>query len=585
VTAQGNRPSKASPSRQRITGTGGGLNRPFGARPYLQPRTTPPIISFESEPPSSLPTIVTSSASRSAAIIGAAFVLSRLLGILRDILLGHRFGVSAELDAYYAAFRIPDLVFLGVMSVAFGAAFIPVFGGFLGKGDSEAAWRLSSAVIELAMVTTVLLCVLAFALADPLMRHVIAPDLPAEVMPDAIRTMRILLLSPLLIGLGIAAKGILEAQDLFTLPALAPVAYNAAIIFGIIVLAPSMGIEGVAIGAVVGAALHIVMQVPGLLRSGFRFLPALRPIRVAGVSEVVRLLGPRVIGQAAFQINFIWITGLANRSGEGRVAALNFGWQMLMLPHGLIALSISTVIFPRMARLYDQGKTDEIRRVFTQALAPMLFLTLPASIGLYEFRFAVVKALFENGRFDELGTELVASAIEFLALGLVFYALVEVATRIFYAMKDTVTPVIAGVVIIIINMIIGYALLDSLGHTGLAIGLTASTGIEALILMAVLRKRIGAFESDFGGWLAKLLIATAAMTLMAEYVSRRLNEALSNPAVGQVMTVLLVGYSVALVAATYFVAAWALRMPEVTMVVGRGSRLAQRLPVLGSFFR
>jgi putative peptidoglycan lipid II flippase len=585
VTAQGNRPSKASPSRQRITGTGGGLNRPFGARPYLQPRTTPPIISFESEPPSSLPTIVTSSASRSAAIIGAAFVLSRLLGILRDILLGHRFGVSAELDAYYAAFRIPDLVFLGVMSVAFGAAFIPVFGGFLGKGDSEAAWRLSSAVIELAMVTTVLLCVLAFALADPLMRHVIAPDLPAEVMPDAIRTMRILLLSPLLIGLGIAAKGILEAQDLFTLPALAPVAYNAAIIFGIIVLAPSMGIEGVAIGAVVGAALHIVMQAPGLLRSGFRFLPALRPIRVAGVSEVVRLLGPRVIGQAAFQINFIWITGLANRSGEGRVAALNFGWQMLMLPHGLIALSISTVIFPRMARLYDQGKTDEIRRVFTQALAPMLFLTLPASIGLYEFRFAVVKALFENGRFDELGTELVASAIEFLALGLVFYALVEVATRIFYAMKDTVTPVIAGVVIIIINMIIGYALLDSLGHTGLAIGLTASTGIEALILMAVLRKRIGAFESDFGGWLAKLLIATAAMTLMAEYVSRRLNEALSNPAVGQVMTVLLVGYSVALVAATYFVAAWALRMPEVTMVVGRGSRLAQRLPVLGSFFR
>jgi putative peptidoglycan lipid II flippase len=585
VTAQGNRPSKASPSRQRITGTGGGLNRPFGARPYLQPRTTPPIISFESEPPSSLPTIVTSSASRSAAIIGAAFVLSRLLGILRDILLGHRFGVSAELDAYYAAFRIPDLVFLGVMSVAFGAAFIPVFGGFLGKGDSEAAWRLSSAVIELAMVTTVLLCVLAFALADPLMRHVIAPDLPAEVMPDAIRTMRILLLSPLLIGLGIAAKGILEAQDLFTLPALAPVAYNAAIIFGIIVLAPSMGIEGVAIGAVVGAALHIVMQVPGLLRSGFRFLPALRPIRVAGVSEVVRLLGPRVIGQAAFQINFIWITGLANRSGEGRVAALNFGWQMLMLPHGLIALSISTVIFPRMARLYDQGKTDEIRRVFTQALAPMLFLTLPASIGLYEFRFAVVKALFENGRFDELGTELVASAIEFLALGLVFYALVEVATRIFYAMKDTVTPVIAGVVIIIINMIIGYALLDSLGHTGLAIGLTASTGIEALILMAVLRKRIGAFESDFGGWLAKLLIATAAMTLMAEYVSRRLNEALSNPAVGQVMTVLLVGYSVALVVATYFVAAWALRMPEVTMVVGRGSRLAQRLPVLGSFFR
>ena len=197
------------------------LNRPFGVRPYLQPRTTPPIVSFESEPPST-PGVETASATRSAAIIGAAFILSRLLGILRDVLLGHQFGVSAELDAYYAAFRIPDLVFLGVMSVAFGAAFIPVFGGFLARGDEDAAWRLASAVIELAMVMTVILCTVAFVLAGPLMRHVIAPDLPADVMPDAIQTMRILLLSPILIGLGIAAKGILEAQDLFTLPALAP---------------------------------------------------------------------------------------------------------------------------------------------------------------------------------------------------------------------------------------------------------------------------------------------------------------------------------------------------------------------------
>ena len=584
MTAQGNRPSTASPSRQRIPNAGGRLNRPFGVRPYLEPRTTPPVVSFESEPPST-PGVETASATRSAAIIGAAFILSRLLGILRDVLLGHQFGVSAELDAYYAAFRIPDLVFLGVMSVAFGAAFIPVFGGFLARGEEESAWRLASAVIELAMVMTVILCVIAFVLAGPLMRHVIAPDLPADVMPDAIKTMRILILSPILIGLGIAAKGILEAQDLFTLPALAPVAYNAAIIFGIVTLAPSLGIEGVAIGAVIGAAAHIAVQVPGVFKSGFRFMPASRPFNVAGVVEVMRLLGPRVIGQAAFQINFIWVTSLANRSGEGRVAALNFGWQMLMLPHGLIALSISTVIFPRMARLYEQGKTGEVRHVFTQALTPMLFLTLPASIGLYEFRYAVVKAIFQNGAFTEAGTELVASAIEFLALGLVFYAVVEIATRIFYAMKDTVTPVVAGVIIIVINMVIGYLLLDSLGHVGLAIGLTASTGVEAIILMAVLRRRIGGLDADFGAWLAKLLIATAVMTLMAEVVTRHLNEALASPTIGKPMTLLLVGYAVALVAATYFVAAWILRIPEVTVMIGRATGIARRLPVIGPVLR
>jgi putative peptidoglycan lipid II flippase len=314
-------------------------------------------------------------------------------------------------------------------------------------------------------------------------------------------------------------------------------------------------------------------------------MPASRPFNVAGVVEVMRLLGPRVIGQAAFQINFIWVTSLANRSGEGRVAALNFGWQMLMLPHGLIALSISTVIFPRMARLYEQGKTGEVRHVFTQALTPMLFLTLPASIGLYEFRYAVVKAIFQNGAFTEAGTELVASAIEFLALGLVFYAVVEIATRIFYAMKDTVTPVVAGVIIIVINMVIGYLLLDSLGHVGLAIGLTASTGVEAIILMAVLRRRIGGLDADFGAWLAKLLIATAVMTLMAELVTRHLNEALASPTIGKPMTLLLVGYAVALVAATYFVAAWILRIPEVTVMIGRATGIARRHPVIGPVLR
>jgi putative peptidoglycan lipid II flippase len=435
------------------------------------------------------------------------------------------------------------------------------------------------------MITTVILCAAAFVLADPLMRHLIAPDLPASVMPDAIRTMRILLLSPILIGLGIAAKGVLEAQDLFALPAIAPVAYNGAIIFGILALAPSMGIEGVAIGAVLGAALHVAVQLPGVLRSGFRMLPSMRPLRTAGVGDVLRLLGPRVIGQAAFQINFIWVTGLANRSGEGRVAALNFGWQMLMLPHGLIALSISTVIFPRMARLFEQGKADEVRHVFTQALTPMLFLTVPASIGLYEFRFALVKALFENGRFDAAGTALVATAIQFLALGLVFYAIVEVATRIFYAMKDTTTPVIAGVIIIVINMVLGYALLDSLGHAGLAIGLTVSTGIEALILMIVLRKRIGGLDLDFAGWIAKLLIATAAMTVMAEYVTRRLDKALADPGIGKLMITLLVAYSVVLVAVTYFVAAWLLGIPEATISVARGKALARRVPILGSLIR
>jgi putative peptidoglycan lipid II flippase len=527
------------------------------------------------------PGVVTSSASKSALIIGLAYIASRILGIVRDILLGYRFGAGNETDAYYAAFRIPDLVFLGIMSVAFGAAFIPVFGGFLARDQPEKAWRLANAVVVIAMVATLIVSALAFVFADPLMRHVIAPDLPDAVMSDAISTMRILLLSPVLIGLGIAAKGMLEAQDMFTLPALAPVIYNFAIIIAIIVLAPSFGIEGVAVGAIAGAACHVGIQIPGLIRSGAQFVPTRHPFAVDGVGEVLRLLGPRVIGQAAFQINFIWVTSLANRAGEGRVAAMNYGWQMLMLPHGLIALSISTVIFHRMARLYEQGKVEELRHVYTQALAPLLFLTLPASIGLYEFRGPIIAGIYQHGAFDSYDTYLVASALQFLALGLVFYGIVEVAARIFYAMKDTVTPVVAGLIIIGANMVIGLALLDSLGHVGLAIGLSLSTAIEAVILMAILRKRIGGLEPTFAPWFARLLIATAAMAVVAEYVSDLLGKAMASPESGQVMDLALTGYAIALVGMTFLVAAWLLGLPEITIAINRTRHMARRLPVIG----
>jgi putative peptidoglycan lipid II flippase len=155
-------------------------------------------------------------------IIGLAFIASRLVGLLREILLADRFGLGDQLDAYVAAFRIPDLLFLGIMSVAFGAAFIPVFGGFLTRDEPEKAWRLASAVVMVSTVVTIALCVVVFIFATPLMRHVVAPGLPESVLPDAVATMRLLLLSPILIGLGIAAKGMLEAQDIFTPSALAP---------------------------------------------------------------------------------------------------------------------------------------------------------------------------------------------------------------------------------------------------------------------------------------------------------------------------------------------------------------------------
>ncbi len=222
---------------------------------------------------------------RSAVIIGIAFMASRVLGLLREIILANRFGTSSDYDAYVSAFRIPDLLFLVIMSGAFGAAFIPVFGGFLARNEKDNADRLASAVITWTALSTVVLGLITFVFASPLMRYVVAPDLPPEAMDLAIKTMRMLLLSPLLLGMGIAAKGILETHLKFTLPALAPVVYNLAIVLAALFLAPRYGIEGVTFGVLVGAALHVGIQIPGVIRTGLKFRPTISR-NVAGLAEV-----------------------------------------------------------------------------------------------------------------------------------------------------------------------------------------------------------------------------------------------------------------------------------------------------------
>lgn len=540
-----------------------------------QPLTTP---AKEDDPAAGKPdpAIVMPSFARSASIVGLAFVASRVLGLIREIVMANRFGTSSEYDAYISAFRIPDLLFLVVMSGAFGSAFIPIFGSFLARGERESANRLASSVITYTAVVTVALGALAFVFAGPLMRSVVAPDLPPGAMDLAVRTMRYLLVSPLLLGLGIAAKGILEAQNKFVLPALAPLLYNLSIVVAAIVLAPDHGIDGVTAGVIIGAMLHVSIQIPGLVASGLRFRPSLSR-NVAGLGDVGALLLPRVVGQAAFQINFVAVNAFASSAGEGRVSGLNYAWQLMMLPHGVLALSISTVLFPTMAQQFELGQIQQMKATLLRALKPLLFLIIPASIGLYEFGYSIFQTIFQTGSFTSESTRLAAEPLALLAAGLVFYGLVEVLARTFYAMKDTRTPVIAGIVIIVINIAISAALVDRLGHVGLAMALSISTMIEAIILLAVLRVRIGGFGPSFGAWLVRVIAATAVMAAAAEMVRPRLEELTIPGATNRFVQVMQLGIAVSLVAAVYFAAAWFFRIPETTRAISAVDRRLHRL--------
>lgn len=516
------------------------------------------------------------SLARSAGIIAGAFILSRLLGLVREVVLASQFGTSEALSAYISAFRIPDLLFLVVMAGAFGSAFIPVFSGFLGDGEDASAWKLASVILNLSGIVVLLSSAVAWLFAPELVRYIVTPGASPEIQQLTIDCMRLLLLSPIFLGFGIAAKGILEGQDLFTLPALAPVIYNLSTILGAILLGPRIGVYGVAIGVVAGAIGFLLVQIPGLIRSGMRYSPSFDP-RTLGVNEVARLLGPRLIGQAAFQVNFIAVTNLAWRTGDQSVSALNYAWQLLMLPHGVLALSVSTVILPTLSRLWQQHDLDAFRQTLGGALRPLIFLSLPASVVLFAFRTSIVQSLFQTGAFSAQSTALVAAPLAFLAAGLVSYALVEALARAFYAMHDTRTPVVAGLVIMLLNIAIGVALLDRLGYLALALSLSASTTVEAIILAVVLTHRLGGIAQGTHTWVLRVLAATLITALACTLLAQPLAEATAPGAVPRILQFLLFLLALTVIGLVYFASAWIFRIPEVSTAF---DQIVSRVPPL-----
>jgi putative peptidoglycan lipid II flippase len=507
---------------------------------------------------------------RNIAIVGLLAIASRMIGLVREVIIARQFGTSGEYDAYLAAFRIPDLVFLLIMTGAFGSAFIPVFRGLL-DDDEDRAWELASAVITWTAVAVVLASVIVLLFADPIVRHLVAPGLSPELQALSARIMRILLVAQVFIGIGIAAKGILETHHRFAVPGLAPLLYNIGIIFGALALAPRWGVTGLAIGVVVGGVMHFAIQMPELRNVGIVFRPTLR--MVEGLRDVATMLGPRIIGQAAFQINFIVVTYLASREGEGKVSAINYAWAIMMLPNAVMGQSFGTVLFPTMTAQSERGDIEGLRTTITSGLRDLLFLALPASIGLFAFREEIIRTIFESGAFSSASTELVVAPLGFFALALVFYSIVEVLARTFYSMRIVNLPVIAGVSIMLINVALALVLTPRIGYAGLALALALSTAIEAIILLVALVWKLGQFDAEFGIWFAKVGVASGLMALISLVMSTYLNDQLASGAIGRWWGLLFLGSAIALSGGVYAISAYALRLAE----IDRWIRVARRL--------
>jgi putative peptidoglycan lipid II flippase len=459
---------------------------------------------------------------RSAGKVMVALLLSSIVNLASLILTATTFGATAQMDAFNAANRVSETLFVLMAGGALGSAFIPTFTGLLTKGERNLAWRLASAISNLLLIGSIIAACLAAIFAQPLVRYVLAPGFASE--PDqlvlTVNLLRIMLPTVAIFGISGLFMGILNSHQVFFIPALTPAMYRLGMIFGVLFLTPTMGIYGLAWGVLVGACLHLVLQVPSLVRLRGDFSPTLG-LKIPEVRQVGLLMLPRVFGQAVVQLNFWVNTRLSSYMIFGSLSGLTWGFNLMLLAEAIIAQSVATAAMPTLSAQFALGKTEDIRNTLASSLRGILLLAIPASLGLILLRQPIVMLMMQYGNFTAASTQLISWALLWYAAGMVGHCVVEIMARAFYAMQDTKTPVFIGALAMGLN--VGFSLFFSnwftrlgwMPHGGLALANSLATGLEASMLWVFMRRRLGGIEGRrvLKG-ISQAILATAIMVLI-----------------------------------------------------------------------
>ena len=429
-----------------------------------------------------------------------ATLLSRVLGVVRDIVLTSAFGASRQMDAFNVATRIPNLVRDLFAEGAMSAAFVPTFTRHLNEKGEASAWRLGSNVINALLVVTGILVVLGIVFAYPLADFYTDDKQFEGAVPLTATLTRWTLPFLTMVAIAVAQAGMLNSLRQFFIPAVSPAMYNVALILSALVLvpfAPALGIEpitAIAIGSLLGGLLQIMVQWPALRAAGYRYQPIL-DFKDPGLRQVLLLMGPGTIGVAAAQINLAVNTWLATSQGEGAVTVLNYAFRLMYLPIGLFGVSVATAAIPELAREALVKGFDDMRRTISSSLRMMLVLSVPSMVGLAVLGRPIVQLLFERNEWTPDATSATAWALLMYAPGLVGYSVVKIASPSFYALRDARTPVLVSMITVGTNVVLNLWLVRVMGFGGLALGTAIASLVNAGLLMTLLSRRIGGIDT------------------------------------------------------------------------------------------
>jgi putative peptidoglycan lipid II flippase len=469
---------------------------------------------------------------RSAGIVSIAVFMSRVTGLLREMVMARLFGAGLIQDAFNLGFRIPNLTRDMFAEGALSSAFVPTFSDYVSTRSNEEAGRLANLVATALLVVVGAICAAGM---------IFAPQLVATLAPGysavpgkfelAVSMTRIMFPFLLLVALAAQAMGMLNASNRFGVPALASTFFNIGSIgFGVAIgiwLAPQFNgprmhvsrIDGMAIGVVLGGALQLCWQLPSLYRLGYRFRPAF-DWADPGLQKILRMMGPAILGNAAVLINVAVSTNLASaiadpvRGFDGPVSWLGYAFRFMQLPLGLFGVAIGSATLPSISRSAAAGNMDEFRRTFSKSLGMVFLLTLPSSIGLLVLGKSIIGAIYQGGKFELYDTQQTATALSCYAVGLVGYAGLKVLNPAFYALGDARTPMVVSILSIVINYVTAVTLIRYAGfrHAGLALATSVVALFGFVVLFTILRAKLGGvYGRELVAGFAKVAVASAAM--------------------------------------------------------------------------
>lgn len=467
---------------------------------------------------------------RAALVVLVGFLASGVLGFVRTGVLSAYFGTSAAHAAFLAAQRIPEIIFVLVAGGALGSSFIPIYAQQRAQ-DPKKAWRLASAVMTLTALAAGILGLGVAIFADPLVRYVLLPQSTPEIQQLTVNMTRMMMVTPFIFAISGLVMGILQSHGLFLLPSIAISMNSLGIIFGAVVLAPliasepvtgidtltgssTLGLDtlhtlpvdqvgnasvyGLAIGAVLSAVLHLVVQLPGLFSVKARLRVLFAP-QLEGVAEVLKLMGPRVLGLGVVQVNYVVNIILTDRMVDGSYVALTTAFTLMFFALGIIGQSAGSAVFPTLSALYAEGDMEGFRDRLASAMRSVLFLALPATVAFIVMGEPLV-SIFERGEWTAESTQATAWALAFYATGITGFVLLEVLSRAFYALADTWTPVLLGIGAMVSNIILSLWLVGVIGEpgnlvrgpfAGLALANASTTLVEGLLLWWLMSRRVG----------------------------------------------------------------------------------------------